>query len=275
VLHVTPLLPRADAFPPTFDPVTLAPITTSEWQAQLSAFAGPALGRDRTARFLVRRGDAAAQILEAADDADLVVLGTHGRRGFERWILGSVAERVLHKARCPVVTTRGEGQDAMRIGRILCAVDFSKAASSAAACAQWFASRLGARVTFLHVLDWKSTEIPPQLSGIRALYEDFLKTHALGLLKTIPGPIGLGRNEIVAFGRPAEVIARMARGFDLVVLGVHGRSRLDLALFGSTANRVVQGSPCPVMTVRSFAAHFGGSASASASRVARAARGRQ
>ena len=89
--------------------------------------------------------------------ADLLVIGTHGRSGFERLVLGSVTEKVLRKASCPVLTVPKRLPDAVPVGpvlfkRILCPVDFSESSLHALSYAVSMAQEADGQLTVLHVV---------------------------------------------------------------------------------------------------------------------------
>ena len=129
LLHVRALVPIAPAVPEMLPPMTLTPDDREELRAALSRFVpdGTAVPFERD----VVEGHAASEIVAHANAmrSDLVVLGTRGRTGFERLLLGSVTERVLRKAPCPVLSVPGPADGATPVApvfkRILCAVDFS------------------------------------------------------------------------------------------------------------------------------------------------------
>ncbi len=214
---------------------------------------------------VTRPGRPATEILAAADTlhADLIVIGTHGASGFDRAMLGSVAEKVLRRASCPVLTVPPHSAPAFSLAsaRVLCAVDFSDC--SLAALEFLLAGSLGGetRITLLHVLEWPWHEPPAPafgeipraeaeaLQSFRARREAAARTRLEGL-----EPEGFrGRcSARISHGRPSDEILRVAaeEQSNLIVLGVHGRSVADLALFGSTAQQLVRRADCPVLTVR-------------------------
>jgi nucleotide-binding universal stress UspA family protein len=135
VLHVVPSVEVAPVGPRSvvFDPIRLSPGERNQLLADAKAFAATESAPGVAIEAAVREGNVAAEILEQVEaiKADLVVVGTHGRSGFERFLLGSVAERVLRKASCPVMTVPSRLPDAVPAGpafcgRILCPVDFSE-----------------------------------------------------------------------------------------------------------------------------------------------------
>jgi nucleotide-binding universal stress UspA family protein len=192
--------------------------------------------------------------------ADLIVIGTHGRRGFEHLVLGSVAEKVLRNAGCPVLTVPPRASSASKLPfkRILCPVDFSSPSLEALRTALSLAEEADAELTVLNVVDWPdddsflvetfdSPEMRRQLElqtaqRVDALIPDDARVWSRPAAKVA---IGKAYQEIVG--------AANAMPADLIVIGVHGRSALDLTLFGSTTNQVVRRAPCPVLTIRSTA----------------------
>jgi nucleotide-binding universal stress UspA family protein len=210
---------------------------------------------------VVREGDTAAEIArETRAGADLVVMGSHGRSGVERGLLGSVTEKVLRKAGCPVLTVPHRAQESGPQGvvfkRILCAVDFSESSLRALEYALAFAQEAGGRVRLLHVVDGSSEEEP---SGSDRLtvgqYRRSREAEARQRLETL---VPQGAREwcepepVIAAGKPYREILRLADegGADLVAMGVHARGGLGALFFGSTANHVVRAAGCPVLTAR-------------------------
>src|SRR5262249_5876725 len=87
------------------------------------------------------------------DKSDLVTMGTHGRRGFERWIIGSITERLLRRSPAPVLALSSTVKGASRVRRILVTTDFSKGTVNALNYAFSIAKENHAAVTLLHVLE--------------------------------------------------------------------------------------------------------------------------
>ncbi len=231
---------------------------------ELGRFAAPLRAAGFEPRLEVREASVAPSILELARSlpADLVVMGTHGLSGFERLMLGSVAEKVLRHASCPVLTvpqrTHKPDPEPRAAGyeRILCPVDFGASSLRALRVAMFLAADFGSRVILLHVMeglpddrsrDWSHWTVPE--------YRNALEEDARERLHGILDPDerrGLCVQEVVASGKAYSEILRIAeeRSCSLVVMGTHGAS-LGNALFGSTAQHVVRAAACPVLTVRS------------------------
>ena len=212
-------------------------------------------------------GQPATRILEHAASlpADLIVMGTHGTSGFEHLVLGSVTEKVLRKASCPVLTVPPRAQATSRLPfrRVVCAIDFSDSSLGALQFAVSLVQESDAALTLLHVLEWPWEEPPPPtieelpfeqgfaLTEFRRYCEQSaqkrLESLVPDLLRVSHGLVARLRS-----GKPYVQILHVAaeEKSDLIVIGVHGRNPLDLALFGSTTNQVVRRATCPVLTLR-------------------------
>lgn len=208
---------------------------------------------------VARAGDPARVIVDeaVARHADLVVVGTHGRSGVARFLLGSVAERVVHLAPCPVLTVpSGAAHAPASFRRILCPVDFSPASEQAVGFALDLARQAEGGVTLLTVVEWLAEDDPsgtagPDLAGLRATLAQDAKARLEALVADEPRT-GCTIDEMVGTGRAHREVLRVAaeRKADLVVMGAQGRGGAGLALFGSTTQQVLRGATCPVLVVR-------------------------
>ena len=204
---------------------------------------------------VVQDGIASDQILSFAEAqaVNLIVMGTHGLRGIDRLMLGSVTERVLRKARCPVLAVRkpvhdvvspGENADPIELKSIVLCMDFSDHAHHALNYALSMAKEYKSELTLLHVL-----EDMPGSPDLQSATADVVKQ----LEESIPpdAPEGCWVNSLVRIGKPYQQIIQLAleARTDLVIMGVRGRAALDIALFGSTIYRVIQLGSCPVLAV--------------------------
>ena len=207
------------------------------------------------ARVIVDEGVVTECILALAKEqaVDLIVMGTHGRRGFERLALGSVTEKVLRKARCPVLAVRQpahefavttKGVEPVQLRRILFCSDFSECSARAFEYALSLAAEYHAELSLLHVLEHPPARanLQAETERIRSLLEEPVTKEARNRCKI---------QSCVRVGKPHEEIVRVAQDTqaELVVVGVRGRNVLDLALFGSTTHRVIQLGPSPVLAV--------------------------
>lgn len=261
LLHVVPELPSIITFPLSVDPPLMDSGAREGLCEELREFAGAA--REQAPMdVVVLEGDPARQIVDQARErgADLVVMGTHGRSGFERLALGSVTEKVLRKAQCPVLTVpRGAGAIEAaepRFRRILCAVDFAPRSLHAVKQALSLAEASKAQLTLLHVLEWfpeKETaeRRPLDVAGFRAHMEADARRRLEALVPE-DACNWCEPREVVVFGKAwQEVLRRSAEDeSDLIVMGVDGRSALEIMLLGSTTHHVVREAACPVLTIR-------------------------
>ena len=207
-------------------------------------------------------GDPQATIIEQAisNRADLIVMGTHGRRGFKRLFLGSVTETVLREAPCPVLTVPphapAAASEAVTFKRILCPIDFSAAALQALGFALDLARQADGLVKLLHVVEWLAEEEPRATAHFnvpeyrRHMVED--AQERLRALVADESRTWVEIDDVVVSGRAHREILRAAetKPADLIVMGAQGRGGIGLALFGSTTQQVVRGATCPVLTVR-------------------------
>jgi nucleotide-binding universal stress UspA family protein len=266
VLHVASP-PMVTPALPSFDRGSIDVAETRRLATAAAAMFEDALQAGVKVEVLIECGQPAHQILKraAALPADVVVLGTHGSGGFEHLMLGSVAEKVLRKATCPVITVPPHAQytPGAPFRTLVCAVDFSEWSLAALDEACALAADAGGSVTAVHVIEWPWHETPePHVEGLppaqaAALldYRRYLETTAKSRLEAVKEEVGRDRCRIetrVAHGKPyAELLCAVEREHaDLIAIGVHGRSALDVFFFGSTTHQVVRRAPCPVLTLR-------------------------
>jgi nucleotide-binding universal stress UspA family protein len=260
-LHVTAVsLPPTAAFPQAPPFLPMDPTVRQRFRAELDSFVAPSRTPDIPLRTVVAEGSTVAQIVLEAEElgTDLIVMGTHGVGGFERWVLGSVAEKVLRKAPCPVLTVTKARPEALpldpgRFGEVLCALDLSDGSKETLSHAASLAQTSGAHLTLLHVIEdvWQEEAAVLQAGLDLAAYRAQRCQEARARLRSLAEGVGV-HDEVVSAGSPYREILRLAqeRRAGLVVVGVHGRRILDFFHFGSTAHHVVRGAECPVLTVR-------------------------
>lgn len=171
---------------------------------------------------------------------DLIVLGTHGRRGLARALAGSTAEYVARRSEVPVFVARRPRE---RFRSILAPVNFGPYSTSALKASATLADRLDARVALLSVIE---PPLPPTAEALRALRER-QRDSILALpprLKRRCAPLGR-----VAFGAAVAEIVKEADRHDLVVLVSRIRRPFADRLVGTTAERVLRASPAPVLVL--------------------------
>ena len=181
---------------------------------------------------------------------DLVVIGTHGRRGVQRFLLGSTAEAIFRTASCPVLTVGPHVSmkpcDESRIDNIVFATDLTRESEYAVAYALSFAHERRAHVTFLHVI--------PQEIRHHADHGHVIAFCQEELKKLVPEDAALWcQPEFrVEEGDPAEQIVNFAERElpDLLVLGLPRDKDFSTHFQTGVTYKVVSGAPCPVLTVR-------------------------
>jgi nucleotide-binding universal stress UspA family protein len=252
LLHVTGAPSTAPR--PTVDSRDRVPAALRELRDRLTA-------DDRSpdvAILAIEAPDPARQIVRTARsmDASVIVMGTHGRGGLARVLMGSVAEKVVRTAPCPVLTTNAALRaPAKGFRRILVPTDFSAPSDVALDCARRIAAGFAASVHLLHVLAEGSasdSELfdsePPEARSMRL-------TDARDRLRRRITPddrVRLRATTEVIFGSPAQIIVDFAADnhFDLIVMGTHGRTGMAHLLVGSVAERVVRTAGCPVFATQ-------------------------
>jgi len=267
ILHVSEVMPVAAYAPvgPVVPPALLAPGDRTAMLAAMKKFAAEEAAPGVPMEFEIAEGRPVTEILERATACDLLVLGTHGYSGFDRLVLGSITEKVLRKAGCPVLVVPCQVPDAVPIPsglfkEILCAVDFSACSLRALEYAVSLAEEADARLTVMHVV-----ELPPGTpadleSGVdlpldlRTFVEDTKNDRRQRLHDIVPvnARTYCTIDTVLATGKPHREILRVAgeRHAGLIVMGVHGHAAIDVWLFGSTTHHIVRRATCPVLTLR-------------------------
>lgn len=259
VIHVysTPVPWGVAAGAPAVAPIVPA-VQPQEVITEVRRFSAGVLADD-SLEVVVSEGNPSKEIVRLADErqADLLVMGTHGRGGFERLFLGSVTEKVIRTAQFPVLTVPPPIQTppatALIYKTILCPLDFSDASQRALEYALSLAKKTGACVTPLHVVEGFID--PPDLDFNAHYnvpeYRRYMEEDALTRLNAAIHDVRdvCNSEPRVVRGKAAQEILRVADEVraDLIVMGVHGTGAADR--FGSTTHQIVRGAPCPVLTL--------------------------
>ncbi len=227
VVYVEPWDIGVDALPPP-EPT---PAHLAALRAEVRAVVGSG------AKVTVLNGDPADRILDWArrHRPDLIVVGTHGRKGLKLALLGSVAETIIRSSPVPVLAARGPVR---AIRAILAPVNFTAYSDYGFAYAAAAAAALRARLKVLHVTD------DPVWSGN-------LGYRLSVLLKRLPARVlsACRPSTLTAVGEAVPGILKARRGQDWIVLVTHEKSLIKDAFFGTTLEQVLRRSPVPVLSV--------------------------
>jgi nucleotide-binding universal stress UspA family protein len=259
VLHVDDVLLHAASLGATGDPEL-----PDRQHRELVELVDDAGGSGQPVKVHVAVGDPVSDVLGYAtrDGSDLIVVGTNGRTGLARAVLGSVTERLVRRSPIPVLTIPPSAtppdDDVMRFDPILCASDFSPACRRALDMAIVMGQEADARLILFHALQLPVVDpglVPAWLPASTAIDYSAFRNDALGRLEAgLPADAAFRcRPEaIVANGRAAESILEIAgrEKVRLIVMGIESRSAFDRFLFGSTTRRVMQAAACPVLSIR-------------------------
>lgn len=207
----------------------------------------------------IEHASPAVAIQEYADehDFDLVVMGTHGRRGVDRLLIGSVAEDVVRTVQCPTLTVREEASvpPGQAVRRILVPMDFSESSRLALDHAKELAMTYGAEIHLLHVVEEIAMPAAYGMEPISFAVPDIIQSSEKALAEIAEDDIGYEHVQVQSVaGYPATTILDYIdeNDVDLVAIATHGRTGLDRLLLGSVAEKVVRRAACPVFTVKTF-----------------------
>lgn len=268
LLHVVPTFgddPILGAYEAAVDDHAFFQELWDRAEAQMRALVETHRHRDVPLLHVLTRGAAAGPAIlnyAEAEAIDVIVMGTHGRRGVKHLLLGSVAEEVVHRAPCDVLTVRrqqGPGDEARPLQRILAPVDFSEQAVPLVQAAKEVAGSYGAQLHLLHVMAPLVPLAPfsPSLS-IHDLVPDVTeKTQARleALLQEAAGP-DVPAEVHVREGHPARTIIEVseAQRADLIMIAPRGLTGLERFFLGSVAERVIRTASCPVLVAKTATA---------------------
>lgn len=262
VLHVysAPVPPVAVSQYPGNIPL-LPPIQPNEVREQVRQFCQPLITAGVSPAIEVEEGDPVKVIarVSGAASPDLLIMGTHGRGGFQRLVLGSVTEKVLRLVTCPVLTVPPPAETAgiPSFKTILCAIDFGPSAIRALEYAFSLAKEADARIIVLHVVEALADAaalgepIGFSISDFQPSLERIAMERVAALIPA-DARSWCRAEALVTSGKAQREIVRVAKEnqAELIVMGVQGRGAVDLVLFGSTTHHVIRDAAVPVLTLR-------------------------
>jgi len=237
------------------------------------------LGKDTAAKPVKVRGEIimgyhADEILRYADDnaVDLILMATHGRSGIKRWVMGSVADKVLRASKVPVWLVRAGIEEETPYDQwpsktMIVPLDGSELAESVltlveALTQQWRGEPMN--VALLRVCEPPVTPsyYSPELSGVPLNWGEFMEQETARCKQTSREYLaevarrltdkGISVRSEVLVGKAADEIVGFANKnpFSIIVMATQGRSGLKRLVYGSTAETVLLGVTCPILLVR-------------------------
>lgn len=246
-LYITHIVPPEEYTPGSSSIDESAEVACREARSKVKTLAESDVLKDISTETFVGHGDIWIGVSEFIDTnkIDLIVMGTHGRSGIKKFLLGSVAEEAMRASPCPVLTVGPEIRmsDRQDIRHIVGASDFSEESLAALRHAISWSRQFNSRLILVHALEGlpESPYLDAQMARVR--------------LSEIAGQFSAGPDceFVVTMGSPADVILRIAKdsGADLIVIGARGAGSVPriASHFGSVAHKVVCSAFCPVLTV--------------------------
>jgi nucleotide-binding universal stress UspA family protein len=207
----------------------------------------------------LRMGGRADSIVRLAEeiDAGMVVMGSRGRGGIRRALMGSVADDVTRHAHCPVLVVRGDGPAALFPARIVLAIDGSEEAQAATDTVETIAAGTGSEVHVVHAgftahLPYAQPYMAENIESFAKQAEKEAREFLEGRVEKIKANTGLPVHAHLRRGNPSGEIVELAEEVDanLVVIGSRGLGGIRRSLMGGVSDSVVRHAHCPVLVVR-------------------------
>jgi nucleotide-binding universal stress UspA family protein len=212
----------------------------------LTRYVKEQIGASSKVERVVAENQTVPAILLTAEErkVDMIVMGTHGRSGFNRLMLGSITEKVLHEADRPVLTIREKKNFEKlfkdSIEQVLCPINYTEVALQALEHAVAISKCFGAELLVLHVIESRSSDVNEEVEHghLCAWVSDDIRSRC-------------SLKEMVRRGDAAEQIidAASAGGCDMIVIGAQHKPFHDTTVLGTTTVRVTRHASCPVLTV--------------------------
>jgi nucleotide-binding universal stress UspA family protein len=268
LMHVTETFgsdPIRGAFDARIDEQAFYTTMFARADEQMKRLQGEAEEKGVRAKRIHAHGQIPSQaILDYAADQkpDLIIMGTHGRRGFRRMVAGSVAMEIVRRADAPVMTVPSRSREPWDrpVSRMMVPVDFSMHARTALECAMSLAHRFGAHLHILHVIEkpvfpaFYDASVEMMFGNMKSMLDEAAAELAR-VVRDLDGPEVPFSIEVVQ-GHAIEAILDVAsaQAVDLVVLSTHGLTGVSKFFLGSVSERVIRMASISTLRIRTVAA---------------------
>lgn len=207
-----------------------------------------ALGNDLEVTTEAMSGSPTKVLGNCSEWVDLILMGSHGRSGFDRMFLGSVTEKVVRHSSCPVMVFRGEPMKLQDIKRIMVPLDGSELALKALPHACRLCQETGSVLVLCRVEDSPGLDVSDVLSGPEE-EEEILEDYRRGMGDDLDPSLKV--ECLYNFGSPARTIARMSEqhNIDILVMSTHGIGGLQRLVLGSVAEALLRASEIPILLI--------------------------
>jgi nucleotide-binding universal stress UspA family protein len=197
---------------------------------------------------LITLGNAAESIIDTSERYDYVIMSSHGRTGFSRFLLGSVAEKVVRLAHTPVMVVENDS-DVGNFENILVTTDFSENASHAYPHAVEIAKRSGGKVDLIHILSFEQFDEKEKDLSLKKIREERLKLVKKGHFNDIADQVE--EQIIISHDSPHEAIFNHVQEnpYNLIVMATVGRTGINYLMMGSTTANVVRHVHTAVLSI--------------------------
>jgi nucleotide-binding universal stress UspA family protein len=246
-LYTVHIVPPEDYTPGATSLDEAAEVALSEARLKLKALTESIVLHDVNTQTFVGHGDIWIGLSDfiIKNQIDLLVMGTNGRSGIKKVLLGSVAEEAMRASPCPVLTVGPEIQVSghQGFGRIVYGTDFSEESFAALRHAVSWSQQFNSQLIVVHALEGRPDSPYPDAQMARVRLAELARQFSAAP----------DCECVVAMGSPADVILRTAEDFqsELIVIGARGAGSIPriASHFGSVAHKVVCSASCPVLTV--------------------------
>lgn len=215
---------------------------------RLVSISSEKVDKDRLNKPVISMGNPAQSIVDASPDYDYVIMSTHGRTGFTRFLLGSVAEKVLRLSHTPVLVVEDKS-DIGNFKKILVTTDFSDNATVAFPHAIRIAEKTGGEINLIHILSFDQFEKGEQDRSLKQIREERIKLVEKEHFHKFKGKIK--SSVIISQDSPHEAIFKYVKEnpVNLIVMSTVGRTGLNYLMLGSTTANVVRHVETAVLSV--------------------------